>query len=66
MLVVIFDWPSVHDIFPGHSHQVLSITLIDELLSQVQSERIFYVITCKKCDFVPDASPIYYNVGSGS
>ena len=52
-----------HDISEGHDRQVLSITLIDELLSHIHySERIVFVITCNKCDVAHDARAIFGHV----
>ena len=59
-----------NDISVAHGHQVLSITMIDELLSQVQSEWIFCVITGKKYVFVlmqvPSSTEKYQYIGSRS
>ena len=59
-----------NDISVAHGHQVLSITLIDELLSQVQREWIFCVINGKKYVFVlmqvPSSTEKYKYIGSRS
>ena len=59
-----------NDISVAHGHQVLSIIMIDELLSQVQSEWIFCVITGKKYVFVlmqvPSSTEKYQYIGSRS
>ena len=59
-----------NDISVAHRHQVLSITMIGELLSQVLSEWIFCVITGKKYVFflmqVPSSTEKYQYIGSRS
>ncbi len=49
-----------NDISVAHGHQVLSIIMIDELLSQVQSEWIFLCHYWKEICVCPDASSIFY------
>ena len=59
-----------NDISVAHGHQVISIIMIDELLSQIQSEWIFCGITGKKYVFVlmqvPSSTEKYQYIGSRS